>query len=206
MYNLRDHIVEELVSHDLSVFTESMTDDDCVLLITRNAMVKTVATMERHRHRPMEIELTVDHAEVKNTKDVLRTTKPVTKQLDKVSFRWLWILPIFGGLIVLLISMFESFFASLYGSSSLSSVQLIITVTVLSTILAISWIYGLPRIFNQLSKRRKQLDTEVLELMRQKIIALDEALITTDVIRCWSCFTELEPTTVICTSCGETQK
>jgi len=206
MQDLRDEVAEHLSQQHLQVHTDSINDDETVLVVSKNSLIKTVVRLQRFRHRPLEVVINVDYNDVKTTKDVLWTTKPATRRQDRISFRWLWLLPVFGGLIIALVTYFESWFAAFFGGDQLDQLQLIVVVTILSIILAVSWIYGIPVLVKQRQQRMQEFDEELLIMISDKIQQLDDQLTTTPVVRCWSCFGQLEPKIEICPHCGEKQK
>ncbi|MHA2277605.1 MAG: hypothetical protein ACXAC2_17635, partial [Candidatus Kariarchaeaceae archaeon] len=111
MQELRDKIETQLHTEQYKTSLNNLTDDLLSLKIRNTKNMPTILTINRHRHRPFEIEIVVDHTLTKNQDLVTRQKREGGGQRSAFSsYRLLWIGMIFMGLILTMFDIFISVF------------------------------------------------------------------------------------------------
>jgi hypothetical protein len=184
-----------------------MTDDQVSLKITKGSR-PTILTIKRHRHRPFEIEVIVDHTLTKNQDLVTRQKrKSTTDRSAFSSYRLLWIGMIFIGIILTMFNVFISVFLEILNTVTpgWSSTQQALGVIGFVVLVFGFWIMIIPILNRQKSQSMKLYDKSVLEKVCTILDELRSDKQDNAVVRCWSCFKEIERSEKFCPHCGEQQ-
>lgn len=205
MEELCKHLMNELEKHQLQHTLESRSDDELLIKVVRNPVFQTMLTIQRFRHRPLEVMVEVDYSKAKKSNDVIRTR--VDSRDSWLTNGWLWVLLFFSGMIISSITLLGDKLDQLLISiqNEFSPLEIIAIFSVSSALIIVIGIYIIPKLMNEQKNRMKQFDATVLGIVKRRIKELNETQVSVKVTRCWSCFKQIDQEKV-CPHCGEQQK
>lgn len=205
MQELHEKITPELETEGYKTSLNNLTDGTLSLKIINKTT--TVLTIDRHRHRPFELEVLVDHTLKKKQDLVSRRKRSSQRDGSLINYRYLWIAIIF---FATLLSMFY-FFIGLFLDAldtitpGWSSTQQALGIIIVILVIALFWILVVPIFTKHKKESMKKYDIIVLEIVCGIIKSLRVEIDETAVLRCWSCFEEINHSDKICRNCGEEQ-
>ena len=209
MQELRENIEGQLRDKQYRTSLNNLTDDLLSLKISDRGNRNTVLTIKRHRHRPFEIEVVVDHTLIKD-QDLITRRKRVSTGGNRSffgSYRLLWIGLIFMGLILTIFNIFISIFLDILNAITpgWSPTQQALGIIGLVVLIGSFWIIIAPLIGRKRTEAMKAYDKSVLENVCKLLGDLREETSENAIKRCWSCFQEIAKTERFCPNCGKEQ-
>lgn len=205
MQELYEKITPELENEGFKTSLNNLTDDTLSLKIIDKST--TVLTIDRHRHRPFELEVIVDHT--LNKKQGLVSRRKRTRQRDGslINYRYLWIGIIFFGALLSIFYFFIGIFLDALNTVTpgWSSLQQALGIIVVVLVIGLFWILVMPTITKHKKESMKKYDKNVLEIVCGIIKGLKVEIEDDAVLRCWSCFKEIDHFVKLCSHCGEQQ-
>lgn len=205
MQELYEKFTPELESEGFKTSLNNLTDDTLSLKIINKST--TVLTIDRHHHRPFELEVIVDHT--LNKKQDLVSRRKRTKQRDgsPINYRYLWIgIIFFGALLSMFYFFIEIFLDALNAiTPGWSSLQQALGFIIIILIVGLFWIFVVPIFTKHKKEAMKKYDEMVLEIVCGIIKSLKVEIDDDAVLRCWSCFKEIDHFEKLCNHCGEQQ-
>lgn len=209
MSKLREILEVELHNHNLLTNLTNQTDDKLGLLVSR-FRYQTILNLTRHSHNPLEIEVVADHT-LAAQKDVIRSIRPSSGRgtgMISGQYRWIWLLLIFGGIIISLVMAIADILASIIEiiTPSWTDQQRIFGILGFIAIFIVIWMIIIPRMQKNRVNNLIKFNSQVLEIIVNRLQLLNDELSTSDIIRCWSCFEKIDPQDNVCIYCGVRQK
>lgn len=202
---LHEKVDAELQNDGYKTSLNNLTDGLLSLKIISNA--PTVLTIERHRHKPFELEVIVDHTLTKKQDLVTRRKRSDTGGRSSFNYRYLWFGIIFFSTLVSLYFFFIEIFLKALDdiTPGWSQLQQAIGIVIIILIIALFWILIIPIISKRKKEGMKKHDKKVLSRVCEIIDDLRVEIDENAVIRCWSCFKEIDRYQKLCPHCGEQQ-
>ena len=201
MRKLREILELELQYHRLSCNLTNQTDNKLGLQVSKFGY-RTVLGITRYTHKPSELEVIVDHT-LADQSYIIRRLRPDANNQSGMftgTYRWFWLLVVFGWIITTLI----------FGIMGLMEVitpkKGVFGIIVIVILIALLWLFLLPRYQKRRIIGLKRFDKQVIAITTNRLIKLNEELSSTDILRCWSCFKMIDPEDNVCIHCGKTQK
>ena len=121
MQELRTLLENELENKGFATYLTNMTESDLTLKVAKPSDKPTILSLTRHRHRPLEIEVTVDHKLLDSHDLITKKAKSPntnTQQDSFMMYRWLWIGLLLFGIIISLFVLFVNIIVSLIESAT----------------------------------------------------------------------------------------
>ena len=93
MQEMRILLEEDLLKFGYSSFITNMSESDLALKVVKNSQKPTIVSLTRHRHRPLEIELMVDHSLLNNYDLITKRGKVnnARPQNSWMMYRWIFL-------------------------------------------------------------------------------------------------------------------
>jgi hypothetical protein len=209
MKKLREILEEELLNHDLRTELRNQADDKLDLRVSKLGY-KSHLSIHRQSYNPQEVEVTIDFS-MASKRDVIRSFRPGGDGgtgLLSGDFRWMWLLLLFVGAIFSLLFAIVGLFTTVGKKLTLgwTDNERLLVILGLVAILAILWLYLLPRVKKRRIQGLKKFDSDVLAIVLNRLINLNEEMNDSTLLRCWSCFEIIDPKEKVCTNCGVEQK
>lgn len=209
MQKMRVLLEEDLLKSGYASFLTNMTDNDLTLKVMKNSQKPTIISLTRQRHRPLEIELTVDH-NLLDSYDLVTKRGKVNTTSSRSSFmmyRWLWIGMILFGIIIstllfivdVIVGIFESI------TPGWTDSQRGIGILGIALLVVLWFVYGRPIVKSYDRKKRSEMDSYLLDKITVFIRGISQQAPEKAIIRCWNCFKEIEGSEKFCQYCGEQQ-
>lgn len=206
MQELRDIVESELQLQQFTSSLENLTDDILILRATNRLRSQTIVQLQRHQHRPFEVEITVDH-KLAQPKDIQRISRRSRNsgRGGLSSFRGLWLFFIFFSIIASILSSFVGGFLNLLNSVTPGWSPRQQALGIIGIFLGIFafWYFVIPKIRQQRNSALSQIDKKLLNSLVNRLIQLNDKVHDEKIIRCWSCFQEVTKEEVFCPHCGE---
>jgi hypothetical protein len=203
MGDLRSDVESTLSDRGYLCHLESMSDSELMIKVSKGQR-KTLMKIERLRHRPLEVVLEVDYSQADVKLNVSRPRQ--SNNSSMFSYRWIWLLIIFGGVFVTILGNISQAIANGFQQTGFTDGQIITFLIILAIVVPLSVMYGIPALQKQLNQGKSEFDRQLLEVVKTRVEQLHSELTATEVLRCWSCFKEIEFEDKVCPFCGENQK
>jgi hypothetical protein len=205
---VRELLESELSNHGLHCKLTNQTFDKLGLQVSKRGY-KTVLSITRYTHNPLEVEVNIDFAQAKQT-DIIRKFRPNVGDTGMFSgqYRWLWLIIIFGGILVTLITTVVglTFLLLEKVTPGWTNIERLFGIIGSTLFLGLIWILLAPRLQKRRIAGLKRFDQEVFEIVIDKLTQINADLKSTDILRCWSCFKQINPEDTVCIHCDTKQK
>ena len=209
MQEMRILLEEDLLKSGYSSFLTNMTDNDLSLKVMKNSQKPTIVSLTRHRHRPLEIELIVDHALLKSHDLVTKRDKAknTSSRSSFMMYRWLWIGLILFSIIISTLLFIVDVIVELIEqiTPGWSNAQRGYGIIGIALLIVLWFVYGRPRVQSYDRKKRSEMDGYLLDKIKNFISSITQQAPDKSIIRCWNCFKEIERIEKFCPNCGEQQ-
>jgi hypothetical protein len=210
MQELRILLENDLRNRGYATFLTNMSDSDLALKVAKDAQKPTMVSLTRQSHRPLELELLVDH-NLLNTHDLISKREKSRQSSNSrgswMMYRWLWIGLIAFWFIISVFLFFINVLVAIIEASTpgWTDTQRSLGILITSFLLFFWFIYIRPRIKSYDSKKRSESDL----VLSQNIVAFIHSITyqapSESIVRCWNCFEKINQGEGFCPHCGKQQ-
>ena len=205
MQELYQILSDELAIRGYNCKLEGIQDNELDAIISKDN-VKTGLTIQRLEHRPFEVNVQVNSNEAE-FQQLTRIKKPDTSKWKILSMEMLFIILLGGALLVGIVTTSVLAFTN-YFQSKLASIPLYVQIPIVLAffgLIAFGWIFGLPRIEKRKLSKLDKFNQDVITHIEIKLFEINENMINTNNLKCWSCFIEITRTDKTCPNCNSKQ-
>lgn len=209
MQELRILLEQDLSKLGYTSFLTNMTENDLAIKIMKNSQKPTILSLTRHTHRPLEIELIVDHNLLDRYDLVTKRGKVKNSGSNNswMMYRWLWIGMILIGFIITALLTIVDVIVDVIEklTPGWTDPQRGYGILGVAFLLILWFIYGVPKFQKYEKKKRSELDKYLVERIKNMVSSVAYQAPEKSIIRCWNCFKEIERSENFCQNCGEQQ-
>lgn len=210
MQDLRPVVEEALLQKGIRPDLENLTENDMNFRLSRTGYVSHLS-MSRVRHKPLDVEIEIDYNYYNYQNEAYKQMQKRSRRRSRGSgsmFRTYWILWIFLGVIISVLSFFSGLLVGFInaltpGWSSEARAVALVAFVILVLML---WIYALPMYNRGKGRQLKLVDTQVLAHLVNRLEEFDTQRTGFTTLKCWNCFEPVSINERHCTHCGAQQK
>lgn len=210
MQELRVLLENNLHQQGYNTFLTNVTENDLALNITKPSSKATILSISRQRHKPLEVEVTVDHKLLDSHSLITKKAKSENtggRQNPRMMYRWLWIGMILFSVIITSLVLFVNIIVSIIESATpgWTSNQRSLGILLVAVLVILWYVYVRPKFQRMETHRRIQADSVLLENVKEFIKSIAYQATANSIVRCWNCFEEIVQSENFCSSCGKQQ-
>ena len=187
-----------------------MTESDLDLKVIKQSQKPTLISLARKRHKPLEIELMVNH-ELLNIHDLVtkqaKSRNTGNRQNSFMMYRFLFLGLFLASILISIFVLFVDIIVSIIEAATpgWTSYQRSTGILVVATLILLWYVYIRPRVHASETRRRHQIVSLLLENVKSFIEGLAYQAPTDSIIRCWNCFEKIDKSESFCSNCGKQQ-
>lgn len=210
MQELRSLLENDLKRQGYESYLTNMTESDLDLKVIKQSQKPTLISLARKRHKPLEIELRVNH-ELLNSHDLVtkqtKSRNSGNRQNSFMMYRFLFLGLFLASILISIFVLFVDIIVSIIETATpgWSSYQRSTGILVVATIILLWYVYVRPRVKANDTNRRHQTDSLLLENIKTFIEGLAYQGPVNAIVRCWNCFEKIENSESFCSNCGKQQ-
>ena len=202
MQELRGDLQRMFDEHHVSYFVNSATDDNMSFNLS-SGNAKTVLMMLRHRHKPLEIEIIADH-KMNSAPDYIKR-RSSSNSSDNSRYLWYGLF-LFGFIVTMLVVFVQVLIGIIEAMTpGWNQSQRILGIFGFTALVVFYVLYVIPLIRKQRNKATYNFNSQIVALVTAKLEAIHEATAKNHILRCWSCFKEMDMNDDFCPNCGKQQ-
>ncbi|MCE7736367.1 MAG: hypothetical protein GPJ54_15915 [Candidatus Heimdallarchaeota archaeon] len=210
MQELRGLLEKDLASQGYESYLTNMTETDLDLKVIKQSQKPTLISLARKRHKPLEIELMVNH-ELLDSHDLVtkqaKSRNSGNRQSSFMMYRFLFLGLFLASILISIFVLFVDIIISIIEAATpgWSSYQRSTGILVVSALILLWYIYIRPRVKASDTHRRNKSDSHLLEYIKTFIENLAYQAPANAIVRCWNCFEKIDQAESFCSNCGKQQ-